>query len=92
MECYRVEIPDGVRVMGATAAGHPSAVLPGEYLVHRLRAKGAPSDTPAVLRFVGADALGRDVHVPLDVVQGLVAGSSMASECSGRARDLAEAA
>lgn len=92
MECYRVEIPDGVRVLGATAAGHPAAVLPGEYLVHRLRPKGVPSDAAAVLRFVGADALGRDVHVPVEVVQGLLVDSKVPGGCSGRVPDLAEAA
>ncbi len=68
MECYRVQIPDGIKVLGVTAAGRPSAVLPGEYLVHRLRAKGA-SNSEALLRFVGADSVGRDVHVPLDTAR-----------------------
>lgn len=64
MLCYRVEIPDGAKVVGTTAAGDRAAVLPGEYLVHALRPK-LPS-AHAVFRFVGADALGRDVHVPLE--------------------------
>jgi len=70
MECYRVQIPDGVKVPGVTAAGDPSAVLPGEYVVHHLwpKARGA---TRPLLRFVGADACGRDVHVPLDAWRGL---------------------
>ena len=88
MECCRVEIPDGVRVVGTTAAGHPSAVLPGEYLVHRLRPKG----TPAVFRFVGADVLGRDVHVPPDVVDGLLARGVVSMEYAGRVPELAHAA
>jgi hypothetical protein len=68
MECYRVHIPDGVKIPGATAAGRPCAVLPGEYLAHRLRPKGAPAST-AMLRFIGADASGHDVHVSLDAVR-----------------------
>ena len=68
MECYRVQIPDGIKVLGVTAGGRPSAVLPGEYLVHRLRARGT-SNSEDLLRFVGADALGRDVHVPLDTAR-----------------------
>jgi len=68
MECYRVHIPDGVKVPGATAAGRPSAVLPGEYLAHRLRPKGAPVAT-AMLRFIGADASGHDVHLSLDTAR-----------------------
>jgi hypothetical protein len=67
MECYRVQIPDGAKVTGVTAAGQVSVVLPGEYLVHRLPPK-MPS-TRTLLRFVGADAMGRDVHVPLATVE-----------------------
>ena len=92
MECYRVEIPEGVRVIGTTAAGLPSAVLPGEYLVHRLRPKGIPSGTPAVLRFVGADAQGRDVHVPLEAVQGLLERCRMPDERPGAVPGFVEAA
>ncbi len=68
MDCYRVLIPDGVKVLGVTATGYPSALLPGEYLAHRLRPKD-PDTTQALVRFVGADALGRDVHVPQTSVQ-----------------------
>ena len=63
MECYRVQIPDGVKVPGVTASGQLSAVHPGEYFVHRWRPKAAANDQ-ALLRFVGAGASGRDVHVP----------------------------
>ena len=63
MECYRVHVPNGVKVHGVTAAGVPTVVLPGEYLVHRLQAKAA-LDGAALMRFVGADAAGHDVHVP----------------------------
>ncbi len=62
MACYRVEIPDGVKLFGVTADGSSTTVLPGEYLVHQL-----PLKVPAaqnIFRFVGADAGGRDVHVP----------------------------
>jgi hypothetical protein len=72
MECYHARIPDGVKVLGVTATGYPSALLPGEYLVHRLR-PGDPSSTQTLLRFVGADVIGRDVHVPLDSVQKFLA-------------------
>lgn len=71
MDCYRVQIPDGVKVLGVTATGYPSALLPGEYLAHTLRPKD-PSTTQPLLRFVGADVLGRDVHVPLASVQKFV--------------------
>ena len=71
MECYRVQVPDGAKIDGLTATGRPAAVLPGEYLVHRLRPMTS-SKAPPMLRFVGADALGRDVHVPLDAVQSLL--------------------
>lgn len=62
MECYRVHIPDGAKVSGVTASGQPTFVLPGEYLVHLLRPKvGVHGQT--LVRFVGADAAGHDVHV-----------------------------
>lgn len=61
-ECYRVHIPHGVRVPGTTASGVVTAVLPGEYMVHRLRSRGRLVD-PDLVRFVGADVAGRDVHV-----------------------------
>jgi hypothetical protein len=62
MECYRIHIPDGAKVEGFTAGGRSSTVLPGEYLAHLFRPKlsRAPQE---VLRLVGADASGRDVHV-----------------------------
>lgn len=64
MEAFRVRIPEGVKVRGVTADGDPTTVLPGEYLVHHLRPKVPRAGT--LLRLVGADALGRDVHVPPD--------------------------
>ncbi len=69
MDCFKIRIPDGTCVHGFTAGGQDAPVYPGEYLVHRL-AKAGP-DAPALLRFVGADALGRDVHVPVAAVADL---------------------
>jgi hypothetical protein len=60
----RVHIPVGTRVPGVTADGQPTAVLPGEYVVHLLRPKRLPVEQP-VVRLVGADPFGRDVHLPL---------------------------
>jgi len=72
MECYRVYVPIGARVAGTTANGEATCVLPGEYLVHRLFPKG-PTQLSAVLRFVGADPTGRDVHVALGTLCNLPA-------------------
>ena len=72
MECYRVHIPIGARVAGATADGSMTYVLPGEYLVHRLFPK-VPALLSPVLRFVGADPSGRDVHVALGTLRNLPA-------------------
>ena len=63
MNCFRVRIPDGMSISGMTADGRCTDVLPGEYLVHLLRPRGAPV-IGQVHRFVGADKAGRDVHVP----------------------------
>ena len=67
MAAYRVTIPPGVRLAGHTAAGQRAVIPPGEHHVHRLRLSGRPSrwGTKDVLRFVGADFRGRDVHVPI---------------------------
>ena len=65
MERYRVHIPLGTRIAGTTADGAVTHVLPGEYLVHRLFPK-VPTLLSPVLRFVGADPTGHDVHVPLE--------------------------
>ena len=74
MEGFRVQIPDGVKVRGVTADGRPTAILPGEYFVHDIRPKLPSAGT--LLRFVGADALCRDVHVPRESVQRFMSGSS----------------
>jgi hypothetical protein len=70
MECYRVHIPVGVEVAGVTADGQATHVLPGEYLAHRLSPRLA-TPAPTVLRFVGANPMGRDVHVPLESLRQL---------------------
>ena len=62
MKCFRIRIPDGMSISGMTADGRRTVVRPGEYLVHRLWPKGAEG-MGQILRFVGADAAGRDVHV-----------------------------
>jgi len=72
MENYRVHVPMGTRVSGATAHGESTYVLPGEYLVHRLLPK-LPTQLSPVLRFVGADPAGRDVHVAIGALRNLQA-------------------
>ena len=64
---FRVKVPPGVRLAGHTAAGPPAVIPPGEHHVHRLRLSGRRSrwGTQELLRFVGADFRGRDVHVPI---------------------------
>lgn len=67
MAYYKVKIPPGVRLAGHTAAGQRAVIPPGEHTVHRLRLSARPlrSGTKDVLRFVGADFRGRDVHMPI---------------------------
>lgn len=65
MTCHRIDIPAGSALQGVTAQGQPTIVLPGQYVVHELRK--LPSAEP-MLRIVGADAFGRDVHVRKGVV------------------------
>lgn len=64
---FQVKIPPGLRLAGHTATGQPAVIPPGEHHVHRLRLSGRRSrwGTNEVLRFVGADFQGRDVHVPI---------------------------
>ncbi len=64
MECFKIRLPEESTLVGMTAEGEPAQVYPGEYLVHLLKSK-VPAMAPAILRFVGADPAGRDVHVPL---------------------------
>ena len=65
MTCYRIDISPESALQGVTAQGQPTGVLPGQYVVHELRK--LPLAEP-MLRFVGADAFGRDVHVRKDAV------------------------
>ncbi len=67
MDYFEFKIPEDRKLFGRTAAGEKVSVYPGEYLVHLLRPRAAAN--LAVLRFVGADAQGRDVHVPLAAAQ-----------------------
>jgi len=76
MVCHHVVIPEGAKVPGVTADGQPTAVLPGEYVVHELVARH-PVATP-LFRFVGADATGRDVHVPLSTFRRFLTRASLA--------------
>ena len=69
MECFKLTVPEDTRLRGRTVTGQPVPVYPGEYLAHLLRPKADPR-APAILRLVGADALGRDVHVPLEGASG----------------------
>jgi hypothetical protein len=64
MDCFEFQVPEDATLVGTTAQGDAARIYPGEYLVHLLRSK-APTVTPAILRFVGADAAGRDVYLPL---------------------------
>ena len=74
MVCHRVHVPDGVKVRGVTADGTPTVVLPGDYVAHRLDPR-IPSARP-LARLVGADAAGRDVHVPFHAIEPLLAASA----------------
>jgi hypothetical protein len=67
MATYLVKIPPGARLAGRTATGQRAVIAPGEHHVHRLRLRAKPPRWAAreVLRFVGADFRGRDVHVPI---------------------------
>ena len=67
MASYRVRIPPGSQLAGHTASGQRAVIPPGEHTVHRLRLSARPSrwGRRELLRFVGADFRGRDVHVPI---------------------------
>lgn len=69
MECFKICVPEQSALVGATADGAPARIFPGEYLVHRLKSK-LPARLPPVLRFVGADVAGRDVHIPVPLTDG----------------------
>ena len=70
-DCYRVRVPDHARLAGFTATGRRTTVMPGEHVVHRLEPKVRLEGASGTLRFLGADACGRDVHVPLTPDRGL---------------------
>lgn len=70
-ECYRVKIPERSRLSGFTAAGQRVLVVPGEHVVHRVKPKVPLPGTTDALRFLGADARGRDVHVPVPPATGI---------------------
>jgi hypothetical protein len=65
MECFELTVPEHTTLRGRTVTGQPVPVYPGKYLAHLLRPRTAP-EAPALLRLVGADALGRDIHVSLE--------------------------
>jgi len=65
VECFRVVVPEHARLAGYTVAGQRVPIAPGEYVVHKVRPKVPVDGIPEALRFVGADARGHDVHVPL---------------------------
>jgi hypothetical protein len=70
MDCFEITVPPGTAFQGVTADGDPAPVYPGEYLVHLLPDRIARGRR-RLLRFVGADATGRDVHVPLEALRPL---------------------
>ena len=63
MECHHIRIPDGVSIRGYTVDGNAAQVHPGDHAVHVLTPR-LPCFGDSIYRFVGADARGRDVHVP----------------------------
>ena len=65
LECYRVLVPEDTRLAGYTAAGRRVRILPGEYVVHKMRPKVPLGGACEALRFVGADERGRDLHIPI---------------------------
>jgi hypothetical protein len=65
MECYRVNVPEGVLLAGYTAGGRQARIPAGEYHVHRFVSCAGLRGLGDALRFVGADGCDRDVHVPL---------------------------
>jgi len=64
-DCIRVRVPEHARPTGFTAAGERVSVVAGEHVVQRLKPKVPLEGIVETLRFLGADAAGRDVHVPV---------------------------
>ena len=83
MICYRVHVPSCAKVVGVAADGKTVTVLPGEYLVHELLPK--VPNAPTLVRFVGADTSGRDVHVPLATARQFLAASANDDQDAGAA-------
>jgi|GEM_PF-1120056 len=65
-ECFRVKVPACSGLAGFTAGGQRVSVMPGEYVVHRVKPKVPVGGIAEALRFLGADPHGRDVHVPVE--------------------------
>jgi len=65
-ECFRVKVPACSGIAGFTAGGQRVTVMPGEYVVHRVKPKVPVGGVAEALRFLGADPHGRDVHVPVE--------------------------
>jgi hypothetical protein len=64
-DCYRVVVSESARLAGYTAAGRRASIVPGEHVVQRLRLKVPLDGISEALRFLGADARGGDVHIPV---------------------------
>lgn len=64
VECYRVRVPEHVRLTGFTASGRWVRVLPGEHVVHRVKPKVPLKGFAQALRFLAADGE-HDIHIPL---------------------------
>jgi hypothetical protein len=85
MDCERVTVPAGTRLVGWTATGRRVPIAPGDYVVHRLRPRMPPPGVGETLRFVGADPHGGDVHVALPSAGRLPPGRGRAGRRRGRA-------
>jgi len=66
-ECFGVKVPACSGIAGFTAGGQRVTVMPGEYVVHRVKPKVPVGGVAEALRFLGADPHGRDVHVPVEL-------------------------
>ena len=90
MQCYPIAVPE--KVSGVLADGRPTAVLPGEYLVHRLQLRGWQAETRVLLRFAGADPLGRDVHIDLAALREVIADEDIPLELREKSLERANGA
>jgi len=64
-DCYRVVVPESARLAGYTATGRRASVVPGEHVVQRFRLKVPLDGISEAFRFLGADARGDDIHIPV---------------------------